>query len=923
MKTFLRKLHWLKQRRRKEEELNEELQFHLSEETEQRQAEGFASEAALRAARLDLGNLTLLREETRAAWSWTVWEQLVQDLRYALRTMNNNRVFVALAILSLALGIGANTAIYSFMDSILLRSLPVANPESLVVLNWHAAAWGGKKVKSVVMRVNGSIDDDPTAGGVISGIFPYPAFELLHNNNSVFSSVFGYYPDSHLNVRIRDQADLTTGEFVSGDYFRGLGVPPAAGRLLQADDDRAGAAMVAVISYAYSAKRFDEPSQAIGNSILINNVPFTIAGVTPLDFFGVDPGSSPDVYLPMHANLLLDTPDPTYPFAKHYLDTHYYWIQIMGRLRPGVSVAQAQATVRPMFQEWVLPTASNDQERVNLPALLAKPGGGGVDSLRRQYSKPLYVLVTLAGLILLIACSNIANLLLARATARRREMAVRLSMGAGRLRVIRQLLTESVLLSSLGGAAGVLFAVWGIRFLTALLSNGREHFTLRAELNWHVLAGAAGLSILTGILFGLLPAIQSARADVLPALKNARTDHPGERIGRSFAHLSLGRVLLIAQIAISLLMLVACGLFVRTLSNLQSIRLGFNSENLLLFQMNARQAGHSESGFPAFYQDLQTKFRAIPGVRSVTLSNRQALDGGRMGLPFTVQGKVITSATIGVGPSFFNTFQIPLLAGRDIDDRDVAGPAVAVVNQLFAKANFGDENPLGRHLTLGANGMPEHDMQIVGVCANVRYGRLQEQPPPVVYFVYNHTTFPPPGRAVFALRTAGNPLAYVNTVRKIVHQADPNVPLSEIKTQALQIDQLLNQEIIFARLCTAFAILALTITGVGLYGSVSYSVSRRNSEIGIRMALGAQRSSVLWMILGEVFSLAAVGLAIGVPAAFATSKFIAAYLFGMKPNDPLTLALAVTTLLAAAFSAAYIPARRASQMNPMAALRNE
>jgi macrolide transport system ATP-binding/permease protein len=920
MNSFFRKLSWLSQRRRKEAELQEEIQFHLDEEAEEHQSEGSAEEAKW-AARRELGNVGLVQENTRAAWGWTFWEQLLQDLRYAFRTMGANKTFSALAILSLALGIGANTAIYSFMDSILLRSLPVSNPESLVVLNWHNQA----RVRGTVLHGgSGEIYSDPKTGST-AGIFPFPAYELFRKSDTLFSSVFAYYPTRQMNLTVKGQAEQVSGEYVSGDYFSGLAVPPSAGRVIIPDDDRVGAPAVAVLSFAYSQKRFGDAASAPGQSILINNVPFTVAGVAPPGFFGVDPAVAPDFYIPLHTNFLLTPKEGPGDLAKDYLDRNFYWIETMARLRPGVSLVQAQAALGPAFHQWVAATATNDQERAHLPELLIREGASGLDTLRRQYSKPLYLLLTMVGLILAIACANIANLLLARATARRREIAVRLSIGAGRFRVIRQLLTESLLLASIGGAMGVLFAVWGIRFLTLLLANGNEDFTLHPDLNWHVLGAALTLSLLTGLLFGLAPALQSTRVDVMQALRESRAGQQSSR--RSSRRASLSHVLVVSQIAISLLMLVAAGLFVRTLSNLQSIQLGFNRENVLLFQMNARQAGHKDPEIIAFYADLQQRFSAIPGVRSASLMHHPLLGRGSwMGavVPVGKQQKETTHILM-MGPGFFTTMQIPVLRGRAIEERDRPGsPAVAVVNEAYVKTNFGDENPLGRHIVIERRPPFTHqDVEIVGVVKNARYGALTGDFRDIVYIPFNQGSYYPVDEMTFALRTSGDALRHVNTVREIVHQADARVPVTNVKTQAAQIDQTMNEEIIFARLCTGFAILALLIACVGLYGTMTYKVARRTGEIGIRMALGAQRGSVVWMVLREVFVLVVVGLAISLPTALGTSRLVASFLYGMKPNDPGALALAVLTLVAAALIAGWVPARKASRIDPMVALRHE
>jgi predicted permease len=909
MAPFLRKLTWWRQRRRREEELREELQFHLSEEADERQADGISEDEARWAARRDLGNVTLLREDARSLWSWLLLEQLAQDLRYGLRMMGASKTFSAMAILSLALGIGANTAIFSFMDAILRRSLPVPEPESLVILSWRTPQ---REVHGSNRHDNSFADPN---GGFVGGFFSYPAFEALRKNDAVFASVFGYQGAGELNLTWQGQTELAPAEYVSGEYFSGLGIRPAAGRLIGPDDDRSGAPGTAVVSFALSQKRFGGPERAAGQLIQINNLPFTVIGVTPGGFFGADPGASPEVYLPIHTNMVLD--DRRYRAAA-YLDAGFDWVVPMARLRPGVSASQAQAVAGAQFAEWARTSRPMGKPN-NPPSLLVREGAGGLDGLRRTYSKPLYILLTLVGLILGIACANIANLLLARAAARRREIALRLSLGAGRFRIIRQLLTESVLLASLGGILGVVFAIWGIGFLTLLLANGGGNFNFGAQLNWRVLSFVAGLSLLTGILFGLAPALQATRADVVPALKESRTGGARRPFG-----LSLSRVLMIAQIGFALVVLVAAGLFVRTLSNLSSITLGFDRENLLTFRLNARQAGHEDPEIVTFYNDLRTQFSAIPGVRAASLSNHALIGMGTSGTGIRVSGGAFEDSSImTIGAGFFTTMQIPLLLGRDIDERDGPGsPMVAVVNEAFARRSFGDRNPLGQHLALEAK-CTTCDVEIVGVSANSLYGSVKRAAPPTVYLSFAQDAWGPVEGMVYQLRTTANPLSYVNAVRDLIRRADSRLPLADVKSQSARIDQTINQEIVFARLCTAFALLALVIACIGLYGTMSYHVARRTSEIGIRMALGAQRHRVLWMVLREVLLVAAVALAISVPAAMSASKLLESFLFQMKPTDPLALTGSVATLLITAVLAGYLPARNASRIDPTAALRHD
>jgi predicted permease len=690
-----------------------------------------------------------------------------------------------------------------------------------------------------------------------------------------------------------------------------------------------------VVSYAFAQRRFANPAGAAGQTVMINNIPFTAIGVAPRGFFGVDPAKAPDFYLPLHADLLLNpTQDPGGP---RYTDGQYYWIQMMGRLRPDVTKAHAQAALAPVFAGWVAGTATTDLERKNLPEFLLTEGAGGLDRLRHEYSQPFYVLWAIVGLILAIACANIANLLLARATARRRELAVRLSLGAGRWRVIRQLLTESLLLASLGGTAGVLLAIWGIRVLEALLAGGGDPFPLRPELNWHALAAAAALTMITGVLFGLAPALQATRVDVMPVLKETRV---AESQPQGRLRFGLGRALVVSQIAISLLLLMAAGLFARTLSNMKSLEMGFNRDNILLFKLNARQAGHRDPEIITFFNNLENRFAALPGVRQVTMTNSPLIGDGAWGWPVVPFGKPrpehapsghgsgfshAETRVLATGPGFFKTMQISLLAGREFDERDRLGsPPVAIVNLAWVKRNLEDRNPVGQHIvSYGPDDLKPQEMEIIGVAGNAKYDDIAGEFPVIVYMPFAQNLNVPIAEMTFFLRTAGDPLAQANAVREIVHQTDARIPIANLRTQASEIDGEMSQEILIARLCTGFALLALAIASVGLYGMMSYTVARRTGEIGIRMALGAHRGAVVRMVLREVLILAALGLAIGVPIALATSKFMESFLFELQRNDPRSLATAVAILLSASLVAGYFPAWKASRIDPMIALRNE
>jgi len=917
------RLRSLVSRAQVERDLDVELRFLLDSQIEENLAAGMNPEEARHAALRSIGGLAHMAEQCRDMRRVNFLADLAQDLRYAGRMLARSPGFTAVAVVSLALGIGANTAIYSFLEAVLMRSLPVHDPDSLVTLNWHTKSRVRAGRPTVIKHGNVNYYPDNTGPTL-----PFPAFELFRTDSPVFSSVFAYSDSGPLTLIVHGEAGVARAQYVSGEFFRCLGVTPAAGRPIDPGDDQAGATPVAVASYRLWQNRFGGTPNIAGQSILVDNTAFAVVGVTPAGFYGpgsFNAGMEPDRYLPLHTSTLLDASYPAVPWNDKFSDKNNYWVEIMGRLRPGVGIGQAQAVLGPVFQRFAAGTASNDKEKADLPALVLQPSARGFEALRLTYAQPIYVLMAMVGLILVLACANLANLLLARATTRRREIAVRLSLGAGRLRILRQLLTESVLLASMGGALGIVVAVWGIRSLTLLLANGRDGFTLHAGLNWHVLAVTILLSILTGLLFGLAPAVQATRVDVTPALKESR-------LGKSHARVNLSQFLVVAQMAISLLLVTGAGLFVRTVSNLEGMVAGIDRDQVLLLTVNAKQGGFKDDSLVRFYAGLQTRLAGIPGVRNVSLSNVAPLLGGF--LPFRVavpgapvdQPGVWAIAGLLVGHSYFPTMQLPLLRGRGIDEGDTLGARpVGVVNEEFVKTYLSGGNPIGRHFQLisPVAGVDPTDIEIVGVSRNSReLGSLRRAILPTVYIPYSRgqqylTSM------VYEVRTAGDPRSLVPTVRQLVRQAGARIPVTGVKTLAEQGDQAINQERILAMLSAAVAILAMAIASVGIYGTVAYGVARRTNEIGIRMALGAQRQHVVWMVLREVIALSIAGIAIGLPVAFGASHLVQSLLFAVKPNDPVALTLAVAILFGSAALAAFAPARRASRIDPMAALRHE
>ncbi|HEX5430557.1 MAG TPA: ABC transporter permease, partial [Bryobacteraceae bacterium] len=659
--------------------------------------------------------------------------------------LRKNPLFTTMAVFSLALGIGANAAIFSVMDAIMFRALPVHNPDELVILNWRA-----KRLPEVVRNHTGSGYGAP-GGGYTSPDLPWPAYDLFRAHNTAFANLFAFKDAGRLNVVVHGQAEVAPVEFVSGNFFSGLGIVPAAGRLLTDSDDAAGAPQAAVLSYDYWRDRFAEDPAAVGQTVKINNIPFTIAGVAAPEFFGVSPGSAPVIYVP-----IVNRPSLARNYGNThdtmFIDSHFYWADIMGRLRPGVTLEHAVAELAPQFRQFELASAANDKERADLPELWLEPGGSGVDALRRSYSKPLFVLMTMVAFILAIACANIANLLLARATTRRREIAVRLSLGASRVRVLWQLLTESVLLALPGGILGLGIAAACIRFLLSLLANGRDVSSLQAGVDWRILAFTIAVAAGTGILFGFAPALEATRLDITPALKETRASAPrgrGRRIG-------LSRLLIVFQVALSLLLVLGAALFVRTLSNLHSIEIGFNADRLLTFSLDASQAGYKGAALKTFYAGMDGRFRALPGVRAATVSDMPFVSNSTSGTNVFLPGVPKREGRGGpqtafaeVGPTFFETMQIPILLGRPIGEGDIDGaPLAAVVNETFAKKYFPNRNPIGQQFRLGNS--EAGDLTIVGVAKDARYDSLKRPIPPVTYVSYRQSVRKaPPGPMFF------------------------------------------------------------------------------------------------------------------------------------------------------------------------------
>jgi predicted permease len=878
-----------------------------------------------------------------------------QDVRFGLRMLVKNPAFSLLAVITLALGIGANTAIFSLIDAVMLRSLPVREPSHLVVLRWTAHKQPERNSESSFGDCQFGDDKNPSGCSL-----PYPFFELVHARKDVFSGVTAFAGPPQLVLAGNGPARTAEGELVSGDYFMTLGVGAAVGRTLGPEDDSLTAAPTTVLSYRFWQSAFGGDRSVIGRTVNLNAVPFTIVGVAEPRFTNLIPGQMQDLVVPLSTVERLNI-----PWGEKWQTLDNWWLVVVARLKPGVRLEQAQAAASLAFRNEMLHGDKPRSKEADDPAIALVPAQSGLSGERGSLSTPLYVLMSAVGFILLIACANVGGLLLSRGTARQKELAVRQALGAGRLRILRQLLTESVTLSLAGGVLGVMLAFWGVQALTVLImTNPDRPFPFIIEPDWRILAFTIVISVLTGILFGLAPAFRNSRINLSPTLKeNAPTLPAGESHGRKRFH--LGNALVVVQVALSTIVLIGAGLLVRTLQNLHDINPGFDTRNVLFFGIDPTLQKYKDTQIQSLYRNLREQLAALPGVISATYSSFPLLNGDLWTSDLHVEGQPEKAKDdvdmLATGTNFFKTMRIPLVGGRTFTSEDfqladeaaasekpakesasgkpgspsassgapaAAGPPIPVlVNQTFVHKYFPSQNPLGKRLTEGDSsgtsgdssvGKPKSkNWEIIGVVGDTKFNSLKREIHPTVFVPITG------GGAFFELRTAADPSSFIPAVREVVNQADKNLPLFQVRTQTERIEEMLVQERVVARLSSFFGILAMLLACIGLYGLLSYEVARRTREIGIRMALGAERPDVTRLILVHGFWLALVGVLVGVAGGLALTRVMTSLLFGVKPTD-LPTYLAVSLLLGAvALLASYIPARRATQVDPMVALRYE
>ena len=898
-------------RRQMEREMDQELRFHIESFAEDLVRQGVEREEAMRRARIEFGGVEMHKEECRSSLGLRLWDELTGDLRLAVRMMRQSPGFTAVAVLSLALGIGVNTAIFNITKEVMLKTLAVPDSERLRLLAWTIspkAHWG--------ISAWGSFDRN-AAGEMVGTPFTSAVYREMRKRQEAFETLVAFKDVFRLTVTTGGTAESVDGELVSGNFYPGLGARVFAGRPIVESDDRPGAPPVAVISDAYWASRFGRSADALGQTIRVNEVPVTIVGVNAPEFHGAKAHGTPSLFLAIATQEQV-IPNPRGPLASQ---NGFWWLTLIGRLKPGVSDQQALASLSVVFRNAVLGTIPGKREE-GMPKLVMETGSRGLDLMKSEFSKPAYVLTIAAGLVLLIACANLANLLLARASAREREMSVRLAMGAGRWRLMRQVFTESLLLASIGGAAGLALGIAGENVIPNLFEASWRTSSLQGHFDWMVFGFALAITVATGLLFGAAPAWRSTRADVNAGLKETgrATASPGRAL--------LGKSLVAFQVALSVLLLAGAGLFLRTLGNLQSTNLGFNPERILLFQLDPPHSRYAGQARVALYQQIEEKLGMLGGVESATVSEEPLVAHSMDNGCFRPTGRPPRSQredspwTNYVGSRFFETMGMRMVNGRAFTQHDSQGaPKVSVINQTLASQFFPNASPVGRTVTSCDGDGPPQTFEVVGVVADAKYSDLREAVPPTIFFPYAQSD--DAGEMTFEVKTAASTESVARELREAVRSVDRDLPLLEVRTQKQQIDATLSRERVFATLTTGFGALALVLAGIGIYGIMSYTVARRTNEIGIRMALGAQTRGVLGMVLRETSLLTAIGVGAGIAGALAVTRLVATMLYGVKPNDLATFVEAAGLLVVMALIAALTPARRAARVDPMQALRHE
>jgi predicted permease len=908
--VFIAKLRALFGQRRLSGELDDEIQLHVQMLQERFTQRGMAPIEAEAAARREFGNPTLLRERHHTQRSFILFATLIRDLRFGVRQLQRNPTLTCVAIASLALGIGANTAVFAAAKQVLFDTLPVSSPHELRMLTWISGP------ERPVPPVWGDVGPNE-AGGLSSDSFSYPVFEEMRKRSEAAQALIAF-KDVSMAATIDGHAEMMNGELISGNAFQALGVNAELGRMLTAADDAApGSGPVAVISDRFWTRRFARSPLVLGKAISLNGVAVTIVGVSRGRFAGLQMGSPMQVFVPITMQPRI-VPKAQNAGVSLLDNPQSWWVQILARLRSDVPERRAETEFDAVLRQTAMPILKKTGD-LNRFHLQFEPGDRGLDNLRGRYERPSYVLLALAGLVLLLACLNLANLLLARTATRQRELSTRMALGASRGSIVRQMLTESLLLSGFGGAAGLLLGYLGRDIVPKLLAQSSQPDAVQLQFDWRVFLFTLGITFATGILFGLAPAWQSTRIAAHAGVRETGGATAGHQ------RLRFDKALVIGQIAISATLLMGAGLFVHTLFNLGRIPLGFESSHILLFRLDLPRARYSDVQMTAFFKQLEEKLASLPGVRSVTVSNIGIIGDGHSGANFHVLGRPKEKdparvQTNGVGADFFETLGIPLLQGRAFNRRDNStSPKVAVVNRALAEKFFPNENPVGKTFETD---IAEGPVEIVGIAADTRYADLRTDTPPTFYAPYMQAQNGP-SRMMVELRTVADPASALTGARAAIESLDPDLPMIEVRTMKEQVRSTLAAERALAQLAGGFSLLALVLASIGIYGMMAYSVNTRTGEIGLRIALGARARQVLSGVLREAFWVTGTGIVLGSIAALSLTRFIRVMLYGLAGTDALTVGGTAALLIAVSLLAAFAPARRASRIDPIRALRHD